>query len=68
MSSIGTELPKEQERVRKLRDLYLELEGGAGKIGAVLMELSLKKAEQAVASGDVIKILQAYEDLKGYKE
>ncbi len=63
MSSIGTEFPKEQERVRKVLTQY-EAIGNPGIFGATMIKESLCKAEQAAISGDVIKILQAYEDLK----
>ncbi len=66
MSSIGIEFLKEQERVRELLTEY-EAIGSTGVFGATMIKESLCKAEQASISGDVIKILQAYEDLKNIK-
>lgn len=63
MNTLGTELPKEQARVRKVLGHYKEI-GQAGAFGAANIEISLRNADQAVISGDVIKMLGAYEDLK----
>ena len=41
---------------------------GAGAFAARMMEQSLREADEAVMSGDVVKMLQCYEDLKGYTE
>lgn len=67
MSSLAEELPKEQARVRHLITLYREI-GPAGEFGACMMEHSLRQADAAVMSGDVVAMIRAYEDLKGYKE
>ncbi len=64
MSSVGEEMPKEQARVREVLAMYKEI-GKPGIPGAMMIEQSLQKADQAVSSGDVIAILVAYEDLKG---
>ena len=65
MSSLGEELPKEQARVRELIGLYREI-GPAGTLAIHLMESTLQRADQAVMSGDVIAMIQCYEDLKGF--
>ena len=64
MSSIGSEFPMEQERVRELIDEYRKLPGGVGMIGAYLMDDILKRAAEAQSSGDVIQILRAFQELK----
>lgn len=64
--SVGTEMPKLQAKVREILGQYKEI-GPAGAFGAMNIEVSLKAADEAMASGDVIKILQAYEDLKSIK-
>lgn len=66
MSSLGEELPKEQARARELLGIYREI-GPAGAFGALMIEQSLAAADQAVASGDVVAMISAYEDLKGLK-
>lgn len=37
-----------------------------GALAATLMRHSIKQAEAAVASGDVLAMLAAYKDLEGY--
>jgi len=67
--TLGEALPREQARVRELilqyRDPILK---GAGSFAATMMEQSLRMADEAVMSGDVVAMLRCYEDLKGYKE
>lgn len=65
-NTLGDALPQEMARVRKLKELYLSLPGGAGRPAAYMMELSLQAADRAVMGGDVVAMLRAYEDLKGY--
>lgn len=65
MNSLAEALPAEQARVRELKELYLSI-GDAGKPAAYMMEMSLQRAEQAIMSGDVIAMLAAYENLKGF--
>jgi len=67
MASLGEELPKEQARVRELIRQYRDpIMNGAGEIAARMMEASLQNADRAVMSGDVVSMIQAYEDLKGF--
>lgn len=65
MTSLAEALPAEQARVRELKEQYLSI-GPAGRPAAFLMEQSLRRADQAVMSGDVIAMLMAYEDLKRF--
>ena len=64
-TTLGEALPLEQARVRRLITVYRDLPDGVGSIGATLMELTLQEADQAVASGDVVAMMVAYERLKG---
>jgi len=67
MSSLAEALPKEQARVRELIVQYRDPAlNGAGNLAAMMMERSLAAADQAVMSGDVVAMIRAYEDLKGY--
>ena len=69
MESLGEALPKECERVRKLILMYNDpLLNGAGKFASMMMEQSLKNADKAIMSGDIVEMLKCYEDLKGYTE
>lgn len=63
--SLGEALPREQERVRELLAQYVAI-GAPGMFGAAMMRQSLARADQAVMSGDVVAMLRAYEDLKGF--
>lgn len=64
--SVGDDFPKQQARARELLKAYHAI-GPAGQFGAIIIEATLKQAEEAMASGDVIKILAAYQDLQGLK-
>lgn len=64
MSSIGTELPREMARVRDLLPLYDAIP--MGFLAARMMRASLDQAARALAEGDIIAVIRAYEDLKGY--
>lgn len=63
--SLGTALPKEMARVRdEVMPLYREI-GPAGALGLKLLQASLDRAAKAMAEGDVVAMLSAYEKLKG---
>jgi len=69
MQTLGEELPKEMERVRKLIVMYNHPDlMGAGVFASTMMEQSLKKADIAVMSGDISAMILAYQDLQGYTE
>lgn len=57
-------LLEEMNRVRETIAEYKSLPKNAGMIGAALMEIDIKNAEEAISEGDVIKMLSAYEKLK----
>lgn len=62
--SVGIDFPKQQERVREVLKIYESI-GTPGLFGAAMICIALGEAEQAMASGDIIAILRAYEKLKG---
>ena len=62
-TSVGEDFPKQQARVREVLKLYHDI-GPAGAFGAIMIETTLREADEAQASGDIIKILQSYESLK----
>lgn len=64
MANLIEGLQEEMNRVRELVKQYDALPGGVGFFGSSIMNNSIHKAEKAIASGDVIKELEAYEDLK----
>jgi hypothetical protein len=64
-STVGEEIVKEMARVRdELLPVYVEL-GPAGAFGAMMLRSALDRAAAALASGDVVAIIRAYEELKG---
>jgi hypothetical protein len=64
VDSLGTALPAEMARVR---DEVLPVYDGipTGRIAAALMRADLDRATKALAEGDVVAMLRAYEALKG---
>lgn len=64
--TLADALPAEMQRVRELMPMYREI-GPAGAWALGMMEGSLRYAERAAASGDVIAMLRALEDLRGYR-
>lgn len=65
MASVGEEILVELKRNRELLQIYKELPDGVGTFGATMIEMDIDTAERALAEGDVMKILAAYEKLKG---
>lgn len=65
--SLADALPLEIARVRdQVMPLYLEL-GTAGGPGLALMRLELDAAARAMAAGDVVGMVKALHDLRGWK-
>ncbi len=62
MSTVGEDFPREQARVRELLGEYRRL-GAVGAFGAAMLEQSLREADEAMASGDIVRILAAYKGL-----
>lgn len=63
METLGDMLPKEMSRVRTVLGYYKEM-GAPGMFGATMIERSLRMADEAVIEGDIVAMMQAYEDLK----
>ncbi|MBN3811658.1 hypothetical protein [Paraburkholderia sp. Ac-20347] len=60
-------LSAEIQRVTTILGHYVEI-GPAGAFGAMFIRASLKRATDALASGDVVAMIGAIEDLKEYTE
>ena len=60
--SVAEALVDEIDRNRKLLELYKEIPTGA--FGAMMIDADIKNAVEALASGDVVKIVEAYEAIK----
>jgi len=65
--TLADALPDEIARVTVILGHYVEI-GPAGAFGAMLIRASLDRAARAAASGDLVAMIQALEDLKGYSE
>ena len=61
--TLGSELPKQQARVRELLVAYREI-GSGGVIASDFLEQVLQKADKAVISGDVVAMIVSYNELK----
>lgn len=67
MTTLGDQLPREMDRVRKVLGHYKEI-GREGAFGAAMIEHSLREAEKAMASKDVVAMLRVYQDLRAFKD
>lgn len=62
--SLGTALPAEMARVRdEVLPAYLEV-GPAGTFAVMMIRRDLDDATRALAEGDVVAMLRAYQKLK----
>ena len=66
MASLGVEYPKMQEAVRELIESYREI-GDSGKIGIIILKDVLKRADEAAVSGDLIAMINMYEEMRECK-
>lgn len=54
--------------LRRCRDLLRAYEAiPTGAFGAHLIRQAIREAEDAIASDDIIRLIQAYENLKGFQ-
>lgn len=67
VTSIGEEFPKEQARVREVLASYKAI-GPPGAFGAAMIEIILREADQAMASGDLVAMLKAFHKMRGVEE
>lgn len=65
--SLAEALPREQARVRGIQRSAKEI-GPAGAFLVAMTEASLRRADEAVMSGDVVAMARAYQDLAEFKE
>lgn len=70
MSSLAEALPDEIRRVIEVRREYEALRGVPNVMvepAIAMMTASINRALRATTSGDVVEMLRAYEDLKGFE-
>ena len=65
-TSVGEDFPKQQARCRQMLEDAISI-GPEGRFLAAMLRNTLARAEHAALSGDVVKILAAYTDMKEYK-
>jgi len=63
MSNLVEALASEIERNAKLILLYEEI-GPAGVFGKTMIQMDIDNGKKALASGDVVEIAKAYEEMK----
>ena len=66
-ATLGYALPREMSRVRELIPMYESI-GPAGGFAVLMMKRALDVAQKALAEGDVVAMIRAHEDLKGFHE
>lgn len=67
MTTLGDDLPKEMARIRDIvMPAYHDI-GPAGGFALAMMRRDLDLAARAMAEGDVVGMVSAYEALKDYK-
>jgi hypothetical protein len=66
VSTLGDEFPKEQARVREVLGYYKGI-GPAGIFGAMMIEQTLRNADEAALSGDIVQMLAAFQEMKEIK-
>jgi hypothetical protein len=66
--SLGEALPKQMARVRdEVMPSYIEI-GQPGQFALAMMRNSLDRATKALAEGDVVQMIRAYEELISFKD
>lgn len=63
MTSLAEEYPKQQARCRELLQMYREIP--TGLIGASMIEIVLKEADEAAVSGVLLDMITVFEKMKG---
>jgi hypothetical protein len=64
--TLGDEYPKEQARCRQLLADYKEI-GRPGMFAAAMIEATLREADEAAVSGDIVAMLRAYQKMQGHE-
>lgn len=65
--SLGSELPAKMKEIRETHIPAYQSIGPAGGFAIAMMNLSLTKAEKAMAEGDVVLMIEAYRELCDFK-
>jgi hypothetical protein len=65
--TLGDAFPEQQARLRELLGLYKGI-GPAGVFGVAMIEDCLRRADRAAIEGDVVAMVQLFDEMKGFKE
>lgn len=63
VKTLGDDFPVQLARAREYLALYKSI-GPAGAFGAMMIEQTIREADQAAISGDVVAMLRSYQALK----
>lgn len=63
MANLVEGIISECNRAREVLSYYKEI-GPAGMFGAAMIEAKIREGEAALASGEVVRMMQAYQTLK----
>jgi hypothetical protein len=66
--TLGEKLPEECARVRELIGIYREHCGASGGIAIAMMESAIKEADQAMITGDLPRMIAAYQTLQDFSD
>lgn len=67
IKNLGEVFPEQQARCREIMRNAVGL-GAPGAFLAAEIELALRRADVAAMSGDIIVMLNSYEEMKGFQE
>ena len=67
METLGTALPAKMKEIREVHIPAYRSIGPNGQFAIAMMNAALTQAEQAMAQGDVVEMIRAYEELKSFK-
>lgn len=63
METLGDAYPKEQARLRRLIEAYRKI-GPAGTFGRMMIEDTLRRADEAAISGDLVAMIRLYKEMQ----
>lgn len=67
MITVGDDFPRQQERMRECLQNGLDI-GSSGRFYVAVCKEILKRADEAVISGDIVRILRSYTEMKEFQE
>ena len=65
--TLGDALPAKMKEIREVHIPAYQSIGSAGGFAIAMMNLSLTRAEKALAEGDVVEMIAAFKELEEFK-